>query len=405
MRRSRTGRVLASMWVGTALGCTVEDEPFDDLLVPRVVDVLDDITVVVPPSGTRVSIEVIYDDGRMELVDVWSDEDGEVQLRYPDHPDHEWGLVAPPPVAAACPTDCADDRMNLSGFYWNNHLRWRYRDDGRPVALDKTATISAFSYGVSGPTSARDTCGLDDNIDIGSIYEGETVTEPSISVVGNVISCTGSDGVNVIGWADLPGNVLGVTCTASNADGIATGTDMLYDNATVWYTGSTAPAGCSGKYSLRGVATHEFGHAFGLGHSSGDSCNLTMYPSIDACSDGEHSLGLGDVLGLESLYMFCPPEAYYGPSTTQGFCIFSGIVLPNAVVSPYCAYVDDGYIGYSWTASPQTVGYNCPAGAQLVSNGAGTDTCIFDDLPLPEVDVSPYCNYLNSGYIGYKWLL
>jgi predicted Zn-dependent protease len=77
---------------------------------------------------------------------------------------------------------------------------------------------------------------------------------------------------------------------------------MLYDSGVAWYAGNTKPAGCWNQFSLRGVATHEFGHAFGLDHSPGDSCNLTMYPSTGPCNDGARSFGLGDVEGLESIY-------------------------------------------------------------------------------------------------------
>ncbi len=259
---------------------------------------LDDVSVVVPPPGTRVAVEVIYEDGQMEFVDVSTDEDGRTELHYPDE---QWGLVAPPPPAAVCPTECTDGRGSLKGWHWIVPLPWKYRDAGRPAALDKTATINALFDGAAGPPAARDGCGLADNVSASHSYQGETLVAPHISVAGGVISCTTPDLDNVIGWADLPNNVLGVTCTWSSA-GIATGTDMLYDSVFSWYTSTTAPVGCWNQVSLRGVATHEFGHAFGLGHSPGDSCNLTMYPSTGPCNDGQRNFGLGDVMGLEAVY-------------------------------------------------------------------------------------------------------
>ena len=60
---------------------------------------------------------------------------------------------------------------------------------------------------------------------------------------------------------------------------------------------------CRSKYSVEAAATHEFGHAFGLGHVS-ESLHpaLTMSPVIAACQSSETTLGLGDVRGLEAKY-------------------------------------------------------------------------------------------------------
>jgi hypothetical protein len=272
----------------------------DDLRTVPVVELLDGVAVATPPPGMRVLVEVIYEDGRMELADVSTDDDGEVALRFHDD---EWGLVAPTPTTEACPSKCTDDRSSLSGHHWTTTLSWRYRDAGRPAALDMAATVAALRHGASGPPMARDACSLPDAVSATQSYLGSTNTAPNISVNGaGDILCASTDGNNVIGWSNLPGSTLGVTCTWSYNTGQAVESDMLYDSSVPWYTSNTAPAGCWNQFSLRGVATHEFGHAFGLGHSPGDSCNLTMYPSTGPCNDGARSFGLGDVEGLESLY-------------------------------------------------------------------------------------------------------
>jgi hypothetical protein len=270
-----------------------------DLRSMPTVEVLDGVLVATPPPGMRVLVEVIYEDGHMELVDVTTSEDGEVETR--NH-GAEWGLAAPMPATDACPTKCADDRSSLTGHHWQGTLAWSYRDANRPAALDKQATIAALAHGASGPPSARDACGLDDSVGAAHAYLGETNTAPNIVVQGDEVLCGSTDGHNVVGWADLPGGTLGVTCTWSYASGRAAESDMLYDTGVSWYTGNTAPAGCAAQFSLRGVATHEFGHAFGLGHAPGNSCNLTMYPSTWPCNDGARRFGLGDVQGLESIY-------------------------------------------------------------------------------------------------------
>ncbi|MGY5884381.1 matrixin family metalloprotease [Modestobacter lacusdianchii] len=59
---------------------------------------------------------------------------------------------------------------------------------------------------------------------------------------------------------------------------------------------------CSGStYDLRGVTAHEWGHAFGLDHTS-PSGGLVMKPSIGYCDTSLRSLGRGDQLGIDFLY-------------------------------------------------------------------------------------------------------
>jgi predicted Zn-dependent protease len=57
---------------------------------------------------------------------------------------------------------------------------------------------------------------------------------------------------------------------------------------------------CRRSYDLQSVATHEFGHALGLGHVSNPS--LTMHHFAPYCSTAPRTLGRGDVRGLRALY-------------------------------------------------------------------------------------------------------
>jgi Matrixin len=118
------------------------------------------------------------------------------------------------------------------------------------------------------------------------------------------------DGQNVISWGKLGGTTLGVTnyiSTDTNQSQVCNGNliyrfvevDVRFNNAFNWQTSS----GCSGGYDLAGVATHEFGHAVGLGHSS--VSGATMYPSVAACDFSISSLANDDKAGYQSIYSGC----------------------------------------------------------------------------------------------------
>jgi matrixin len=111
--------------------------------------------------------------------------------------------------------------------------------------------------------------------------------------------CTGSP--NTIQWASIdgPGNVVAETsfCYHVNTKEIV-GFTMIIDQEESWSIG-----GSSTTLDVQNTVTHEFGHAAGLGHvhAPKDGC-LTMYPFVAFGETQKRTLGLGDKLGMQTLY-------------------------------------------------------------------------------------------------------
>jgi hypothetical protein len=77
--------------------------------------------------------------------------------------------------------------------------------------------------------------------------------------------------------------------------------DIAISSKTMWFDTQDMPQDCDGvKYDLQSVMTHEWGHAFGLGHGTGEY--ETMYAYTTACNTYKRSLGLGDFDGMDLIY-------------------------------------------------------------------------------------------------------
>ena len=115
-----------------------------------------------------------------------------------------------------------------------------------------------------------------------------------------------NDGINLVMFRNASsGSALATTYTWFSGTRMIDADIVFWDAGFQFFAGSS---GCSGGFYIEDVATHEFGHALGLGHSTLTAA--TMYPSISTCSQQARSLDADDIAGVLALYpQSAPPPA------------------------------------------------------------------------------------------------
>ena len=213
----------------------------------------------------------------------------------------------PPPRGAeiaGSPAPCEDRARKLmkDRAHWKATYRWWFRARSTPDYLSRRATAFALRRGVANITRAANDCGRSDWVSATAAYLGTTDRRPApgYDPVKDEYLCASSDGYSVIGFGRLPARIAGLTCIFSSGGRIIEA-DIMLNKRSRW---ATSLAGCDAAALIEAVATHEAGHAFGLGHvSESTHGRLTMSESLDGhCQNSESTLGKGDMLGLEAIY-------------------------------------------------------------------------------------------------------
>jgi hypothetical protein len=258
----------------------------------------DTMVVGAPPPGFGLAVTAVTTDGRSLDLAVASDATG-VQGML----DHASATSSSQDGIAAVKGPCQDSAHHEIGFRWTQPWAWWFRASSTPTGLSKTAAETQLRSAVRSITGARNDCGRPDRVSAQARYQGRTARKPAVRASG---VCAQPDGYNVVGFGTLPFGIAALTCTwyhiASHGWGRAIESDVLLNKRS--YHWAVRPRSCtSGELILRAVATHEFGHVFGLAHVSETSHpSLTMSTYIAPCDDSPFSLGKGDLLGLERLY-------------------------------------------------------------------------------------------------------
>jgi hypothetical protein len=244
---------------------------------------------IVPPAGEVVLAEALLEDGSAELLVLETDGEGRVWEYQPV----EHSIDQPVPLALGA---CSDGAHSFLPWRWSSTFKWKFYAASTPSYLSAAAVEGALRNATDAVTHSRNDCGLADQVGARHQYLGR-----SSSPVSSGGPCGGRNGVSNVGFGDLRPGVLAVTCTYSSG-GRAVESDLRFNRAFRWYT--REPSGCSRAWSIAGVAVHERGHTFGLGHVTPQAthASLTMSPAIAPCTKADATLGLGDVRGLRRKY-------------------------------------------------------------------------------------------------------
>lgn len=262
---------------------------------PGDVVTIDGVAVTAPAPGQGVTLVVDRVDGSHTTLVVETAADGTVTVG------EGADAAVAAPTSDAAPDKCNDSAFSvINGASWKKTYAWHFRASTTPNELTKSSATKALKQSVNNITKSANKCGLPDQVSAKNAYKGTTSQQSDVTAQP---ACKASPGAqNVTEFGPMPGGILAATCTyTTGSGGTITDADVRINTNFSWWTGG---GGCSGDYSIQAVQTHEYGHAFGLGHvEEGAHGNLTMSTNINApCSAFEASLGRGDVLALRSLY-------------------------------------------------------------------------------------------------------
>ena len=198
---------------------------------------------------------------------------------------------------AGDPPACKDRTFNLEHHKWNKALRYHVNLSKMPQRFHKKTVVRQIREANANMRKGRNTCGKPRLKTPASHYLGRTSKKPNVTASGP--SCGQGNQLNVVGFGNLPGGLLGWTCYWY-IGGRMVGTDMVIDNGRSLTT--KLPATCANLWDFEGTVTHEWGHAYGMAHTGDGHGNLTMQHLLRPCSTYARTLGLGDWLGMKKMY-------------------------------------------------------------------------------------------------------
>ncbi|HET6381176.1 MAG TPA: matrixin family metalloprotease [candidate division Zixibacteria bacterium] len=203
---------------------------------------------------------------------------------------HEIRMAAKPqPTTANCENDASNP--GNGGF---ESLDWQVQGD--TLARLNTATIPG-GLGTTGAVLNELNASFD-------AWEQADAAVPDIDVTtGSSVRKQTANRTYDLLFARVGGNSIAVTYTWLWSDG-AVESDTVFNSRLPWFIAPSEGDGClenQPRYDLANIATHEFGHTYGLGHAQNGRWE-TMYPFGFTGETLKRTLGPGDIEGIRAHY-------------------------------------------------------------------------------------------------------
>lgn len=302
------------------------DDPGDVIRVKLEGETTPVVGVEIPADGINVTAIADQDDGNSYTLRVAQVPNGAAEVFF----DSE-SAAAGSAGGSGGPSKCNDydfnylfnrdsDGNQLPGkLVWNTTIKWYFNAASTPAGLTQGATSSDLQHAAAVISNTSSPCYSNDVNPVTQEFKG------NYSGAGNVNSnstCdspsdfTGTDMVNSVAFGPITNSAtLALTCLWTEGTRTMIRGELSYrivgadirmddDNHNWANTGEPCTSSGSGaEYSVDGVATHEFGHVWGMGHvSEADHGNLTMSTHSSPCEFTQAELGIGDVSGIGHLY-------------------------------------------------------------------------------------------------------
>ncbi|MQA98685.1 MAG: matrixin family metalloprotease [Actinobacteria bacterium] len=195
------------------------------------------------------------------------------------------------PKAKAKPTRAAN--CSNAGAESGTYGLTGWKIGGNRVAHLSTATVPSSLGSVTSTLEAS-----------WDVWSAAEPAAPSVNVAtdGTVTRYTANRSYDIL-WGRT-GRSLATTYTWRWSDGTIE-SDVVFDKGVTWWKAPSEGDGCyetaGNVYDVANIATHEFGHAYGLDHPSGARFE-TMYAYGYSGETLKRSLATGDVAGVRANY-------------------------------------------------------------------------------------------------------